>query len=387
MPASTVDLTRYFPAFASPRSPMDDGFLNTLMGAYGREILAYLVAHHGSRLPVALTSFLERASREDLPFDLVWDAAFGEALGVLARPSQEDLVAVAVNLALRLHLYGFEGDWRLDTGGLSLFRVGRYVLPPVREMQVRCRDGALCIDGEAGQAVTLPCISTARIEMTPSDLGTLPSAGGFDLLTDPRLRPLVDEKNRLLQDAEEVAAVVDQVQQALDWLEALEPAFVRWVRRVLRYVVPVAAPEGAFVSAGKRLRFGVVQLSRAPHVEAMAESLVHEAAHQHFHILERLGPVDDGSDPKTYFSPPVQANRAPRFILLAHHAFGNVILLARSALRGGCSYPDYWRKNLDLLLKDQEGLRAPLVGNAALTDIGRVLFETLEGDLRHVQDF
>ena len=166
-------------------------------------------------------------------------------------------------------------------------------------------------------------------------------------------------------------------------LKSRAPDAFAWVGRVLRDVV-VCAPEEAFraVSGSGEHAPGMIHVSHSLGRMDIAEILVHECAHQYFYLLERLGPFDDGSDGKLYWSPPIRSERPLSRILMAYHALANVRLLYEA-----CSgmehdpeaqdYATYVTANLPGLDTMIEELDAPLDGGAALTDLGRALYEPL----------
>ncbi len=121
--------------------------------------------------------------------------------------------------------------------------------------------------------------------------------------------------------------------RAAQLLDEYVPAYAKWVRRVIRHIVPLATSSGRTLSSSDAREPGVVRLSLAHDSATIAELLVHEVSHAYFHLLEQTGPVDDGSDQKLYYSPFKQANRPVGIILLTYHAFANVVLLYRALLR------------------------------------------------------
>src|SRR5262249_18543782 len=130
--------------------------------------------------------------------------------------------------------------------------------------------------------------------------------------------------------AEEWTAVAENYSEALSYLEQNAHPYANWVWRVLRGIIPLWAAEGLTLSSSNPHHPGVVQLSIGQDPLVLAELLVHEASHQYFHLMEYVGPVDDGSDSTLYYSPFKGTERPLRAILLAYHAFANVLLLYRA---------------------------------------------------------
>src|SRR4030095_1007542 len=82
-------------------------------------------------------------------------------------------------------------------------------------------------------------------------------------------------------------------------------------------------------------RPGTIGASLPASALSIGETLVHEASHQMANIRKRLGPLDDGSDDRGYFSPVKQTERPVDAILIAYHAFANVVLFYRACLASG----------------------------------------------------
>src|SRR6266852_5178334 len=105
--------------------------------------------------------------------------------------------------------------------------------------------------------------------------------------------------------------------------------------------------------------------------------LVHEATHLYFHLLCSVGNVDDSSDSTLYYSPIKRQGRPIRAILLAYHAFANVVLFYRLCQEKGLSDDGYCRQQENDLLPQLKQLEASLHTTRALTPLGLALWEPL----------
>src|SRR6185312_15271355 len=101
-------------------------------------------------------------------------------------------------------------------------------------------------------------------------------------------------------------------------------------------VVPIAGgPTDGLCSGSSASEPGRCHMSvRAGQVK-LAEMLVHEATHQYYYLVTRLGPVDDGTDSTLYYSPVKNCYRPLAYILIAYHAFANVLLFSQRCLDAG----------------------------------------------------
>jgi HEXXH motif-containing protein len=94
-------------------------------------------------------------------------------------------------------------------------------------------------------------------------------------------------------------------------------------------------------------------------------------------LLNRLGEFDDGSDPALYYSPIRHTGRPIRWILIAYHAFANVLLFYRCCAANGLDKDPYCRLNEKVLVPQLEQLEGALRKSRALTPLGRALWEPL----------
>jgi HEXXH motif-containing protein len=104
--------------------------------------------------------------------------------------------------------------------------------------------------------------------------------------------------------------------------------------------------------------------------------LIHEASHQYLELLTKLGPTIDPQHKKLYYSPVKQCDRPLHKILLAYHAFANVMLFYRDA--AACGLADSYFENLQNVLNEElSQLEQPLIKNEAILPIGKALIEPL----------
>lgn len=170
---------------------------------------------------------------------------------------------------------------------------------------------------------------------------------------------------------------------ACSLLDEVSPGYAVWSQYLLSAVVPLDAPQGYQISASHWHRRGEVMMSWRLRPEQLAEILVHEASHQHFFMAGMLSPYDDGSDQSLYYSPVVKTERPLAKILLAYHAFANVILffrLAREHLSGGGQH--WLDRESKKVLEELDQLEKPLRSSHALTPLGNSLWQPLASQLK-----
>ena len=142
----------------------------------------------------------------------------------------------------------------------------------------------------------------------------------------------------------------------------------------MTFVSPIEAPAGLMRSGSSRQWPGVAEISFRNDAAAIAEMLVHEASHHHFNVLMMIDPVTDGSDLKQYYSPFRKCDRRIEMILLAYHAFANVLLYYRECQKTGVDDNGYCKRNEAELLPDLRELEKALETTGSLTEAGERLW-------------
>ena len=113
---------------------------------------------------------------------------------------------------------------------------------------------------------------------------------------------------------------------------------------------------------------------------AIAEILVHEASHQYYFLSARYGSLLNGPD-RPYFSPIKETKRPLSMILLAYHAFANVMLFYRLCRRNGLGDNDYCRANEAQLAPQLAVLQDTLSRSKALSPLGQALWKPVAARL------
>jgi HEXXH motif-containing protein len=186
---------------------------------------------------------------------------------------------------------------------------------------------------------------------------------------------------------EDIWKLSDDLPRAIGELAAGEqllrehgPEFHDWVAGVVRQALFTDPGPGLLESGSSRLVPGFVHVAHGEAL-AMAEMLTHELSHQYYYLATRLGPVDDGSDSELYWSPVKQTGRPIANILLAYHAFGNVLLLMRSLLANAVTPAAPIESNAQELAGQLIELQRGLDTTRALTDVGLGLYDPLRDAL------
>jgi HEXXH motif-containing protein len=153
--------------------------------------------------------------------------------------------------------------------------------------------------------------------------------------------------------------------------------YLNWVAKVLRGILPLAPATQMHRSGSYMMRPGVIACSLPAPAEIISELLIHEASHQYFYMLEKLGSVDDGSDSSLYYSPARRIGRPLKYILMAYHAFANIWLHLIQCIEDGSAHAAYYRLRAAEVHDYLRQLEPPLMSSRALTLSGTALFQPL----------
>jgi HEXXH motif-containing protein len=329
-----------------------------------------------------LTSWSETAMQTAC-FDDVWDLAFGHAQWSLSHTAA--CRDAAIRLSLRLTKIGHFGVWSADSDGLVGLRLGNRLLPKTSRIELRA--------GSAAAELVLEQPDGGRLVALREGNGIWHVPGGMALPAFPagadrgsiRLlpRPALPDAEGTSFDGVELFPTVDatmatNLAAGASVLGARAPVMLDWALRVLRGIAPCrSAAEFRAISGSGEHTPGIIHVSYPLGRFDVAEILLHEAAHQYFYLLERLGPLEDGSDTRLHWSPPIRRARPLSRILMAYHALANVRLFYETCRDTGAEAKGYLDHNLQPIDEAVAKLDAPLRDSTALTTLGRVLYETL----------
>lgn len=363
----------------------DDRLLDTIVGTSGRFVAAELVAQHRDELAArsdGLTELIESWCAGRPTFDTSWDTAFGLAEFALATGG--GTFDAALRIACRLTETGFPGNWEASLPTPLRLRLGDLLLPDVEQLTVVCA-GATARVRCVGQAGEVECVRDDAAQWTSSTARQVPAVGisrSVHLLDSDTVPSTGDEP--LLEHAQPVDTVEDcMVERFQESLEVLAGCgYQGWVDDILRSIIVTAKePNTHIINGSISSLTGMIHISFPASVMDIAEALVHECAHQYFHLVNRVGPYTDGSDPNLYWSPPMRQERPLEAILVAYHALANVRLFYRAAEDAGVDGCGYVRRHDALMARWVATLDEPLRSNATLTDLGRALYEPLAQEI------
>jgi HEXXH motif-containing protein len=303
--------------------------------------------------------------------------------------ARADAVAAAAALALHLNSLGWDEAWDVALPAECTFVFANHRLPAAMALAVVPASGSMtvCLRLGNGQRCEYQfrrrpdgwhCSALPRLRSVPTRQGVAlstewPTPGnGGSTTVSAEVLALADD------------AITDRTASAfamaIDLIASSAPMYLRWVVEVVREILVLRAQPERMRSGSKATWPGMIYMSVEDPL-ILAENLVHEASHQHFHVLQRFDSVEDGSDPTAYYSPAVNRHRPLGAVMLAYHAFANTLLFLRECDSLTLSAQAYRDARVAFLVPLVEELQVPLKFNRALTESGRGLITPLAARL------
>lgn len=372
--------------FATPVPGLDERILDALAGTKAQGLVDALIAVRSDEIESSsrgLVDFLREWSSGPASFEPAWDVAFGRLEWLLALGGL-DASEVAVRVALRLVETGASGVWDADVPAMTA-RLGGNVLEKFVHVDVQRSSNGPIVRARRCDGPDLTCSwrqgANAWDAPGASKLASVGVRRPIDLLASSSLPPASDDPQgfegvRPVRSID--ATTVRTFARAFEILREVGADYLDWVERVLRVILVCERPESSWMVSGSAAMLpGVVHVSYPAGAMDMADALVHECAHQNFYLLEHLDAFDDGTDDRLYWSAPVRRERPLSKILMAYHAFANVLLFYDALRVAGADDEGYVDRHERRLVDLVAQLDAPLRENCALTELGRMLYTSL----------
>jgi HEXXH motif-containing protein len=377
--------------FASPEEGLQEEFIETVGVEFARDVTRRFSEQHLIHLgpsAAGLRDAVEAWMASSVGFAASWDPVVGIVGEIVMGAEPLPPHAAAARIGLWLGTSGVPGSWELAVDPPARLRWEHWVLPTAK---------AVRLDSDGHQAQVTAFANGGREEVVfSSHEGRWVAERAVACPQVPFDRSSISlmfrsaiqapEWEFLWEDAvsdEEADEVVAGYREAASLLRAHAPEYLVWVDRIMRYVIPLIGAPGRINSGSNRGAPASSHISTNATPAGLAEMLVHESSHQYYYLLTRLGSADDGSDLTEYYSPVKQRGRPIAYILLAYHAFANVLLMTRRFLEAGVvDEHGYLERNEEDLPAVLATLEAGLRQTTALTPIGRALWEPLADRIR-----
>jgi HEXXH motif-containing protein len=321
-------------------------------------------------------------------FDVAWHPSFARVHQALHDADANAAAGAIIDTALHVSASLRHASWQAEFTTERRVRWDRWTLPAASAVDVR-------VGGQTARVFLIARGSRLTYEfsrlrhqweLTRGEADAFPVAlrgrQHMLVLTPPSLAG-IDWADGEPSDPCELSAdeIITSIRRAVALLRRAAAPYWPWVRRVIRGIIPIGGSETVLKSGSSAQRPGLIGVSFPAPPAAIAEMLVHEASHQYFHLLSRLQRPEDGSDATLYYSPIKRTGRPIRAILVAYHAFANVLLFYRLARRHGADAGGYCAREARRLVPQLRELEQPLRTSAALTMTGHALWKPLSARL------
>lgn len=380
-----LGLNQEYIGFSCPLESFNEPLAQMIASEYARSVHGVFVerfAHLFSN--TGLDDLFSRLLYADLPFELAWSSDLGNLYKVTRSGDEDQAMKNAAAFALMAGAEGFGGEWQLELSNAAKFFWDDWALPDCDQLTVISSDAnaslKLSLDGAQTQVFFERSLDGWKCQ-TPARAVRLPSFGSRKrrLVLLPRYATL---NHGVFQDVNALAletfspSLIEILTQALDLLEEHLPHYFDWVVRIIRRVIVLHAGPNVLHSGSPENQHGTILISDNSRALSVAEMLIHESSHQYLELLNKLGPTVDPGHTQLYYSPAKQCDRPLHKILLAYHAFANVMLFYRGVAECGLA-DSRFAKFQNLLNDELRQLEQPLLDNDAILPIGRALVKPL----------
>ena len=390
---STPDALYY--GFSNPLQQFDESLLQSIVQEYGKSIIEIFVEHASAVLQGAekrLIDQMRALATAELRFEMVWSSALGRCLKCIDSGDELAYRRVSAELLLHAAAGGMPGNWEVNLGQYSPFLWQDWRLPKCDYLAVESDGERACIRLHGVE--NHDTIFFGRTPDSPSKWHSSEATSLPSISLRPASAITILAKNTIDQETARglgfpaVPEVTEReyhtIAQAMDLLRQQAPLHYSWVARVIRRVVVIESGPQRYLRSGSEAKlWGLIYVCDDPDPLSIAEILVHEASHQYFYLLTRLGDPVSGTSARTYYSPFVDAQRRLDRILLAYHAFSNVYLFYRE-FPLTAQQKVRVRQYLAKLLPDIKSIEGFITDSDELTPIGRGLVGPLINELNPV---
>ncbi|MCE8420978.1 HEXXH motif-containing putative peptide modification protein [Rhodovulum sulfidophilum] len=347
-----------FESFACADNARSGGLFNLVAQGYANSVISRTVEQPiPDDVASSLKSWMERLQ----PLDMTWRASVSKLGRCIfdegKRPDREILGRFLLDLSDGLEEVDF--IFELASG-----------LPILQGNRIHAAKGPVHLVKENGQAT-----------VHGFDEGVLLSSDGLIRIVETK-----QSVESLCHDGDpavplDLSRVADygwasQVSEGLILMAEVNPSYEVWVRRLLNTLILTERLENRTCSGSWSDTSGTIYMSQPNSLLEVGEVLIHECAHQHFHLACRVLPMKTDGENGRYFSPPVGRDRPLDMILIAYHAFANVLTYYENAFE--MSLGDQLSHNRYRSFSQEVAvLEGYLDDNAGLSELGRTIFSML----------
>jgi HEXXH motif-containing protein len=284
---------------------------------------------------------------------------------------------------------GHPGSWEVSFDRPISLRWGAFISPALRELKVSgCGVGSKLRQRTAEGAESEFDLDSGDCDQPPPGWQNLDKLCIVDrhfvilaAKTQPLFPPTMFDVS---YSNESPDAIASALRYAISIVREYAENYATWIEDVLWGLIPVRPPtERGYYSGSVTGLHGIIYQSFPLAPLYTAEGLIHEASHQYYHAAQSETLFSNGQDTRLYWSPYPKRDRPVERILLAFHAFANVILFYRAcmAAAGSSRQIEHATAEISFHLSNLRAFSRILENSPGLTADGRDLFEALHAKL------
>ena len=326
-------------------------------------------------------------------FDAVWDVSFGVLWDVVRSDPDTTLPGtverIAADLALRLAALRWPLKLTIRLSGPTCLRFSRWIFPRTCEMSLECtgKDAILTIvDSDRRHWIHYFTFGNS-MWMNESRTHVQSIRVGLDswiVVPSQCLRFPEYYGNHTHYD-EMPVEFPSRTEEALEIIGTCIPQYLGWIRRVVRSVAVLRQIKPGDIFGGSRRNTpGLIHVTNSGNCFDIADTLIHESAHQYFNILSNFGETADKGQGEKYFSPFVREFRDLSRILMTYHAFGNALLFYSSAIDFGLGERAELTRIGGMIKRNLNLLEGYIQSGECLSELGMEIYLPLRSKLSAV---
>jgi len=381
--------------FSCPLEFFDESFMHSLAGGFASGVIELFIDAFGASLSECgtnIVAMLEKVTAKELGFEALWSPAVGRCLKAIKTRDPALARRGAAELLLRLSVNGVAGDWEIRLTKAYRFLCGNLLLPHSDYLAVNYSSRK--IDLYAGRETQKRHFTldrrrkNAETSVRCDALESIPCLASLNSCI-----ALLSEQSISADDHNDYSFPIlpvvgqgefDPFAHTLEFLKTHSPIYYEWVSRIIRQVVIVDTGSDKRISSGSpEGALGSIFISNSKDILSVAEMLIHEAAHNYFYLVTRLGPPDNSTSDQLYYSPFTRTMRPLTRIMLAYHAFANVYIFYRGCLNTTTQNHEVCLRRMKATLEDLRSVEGYIKENKHCTSIGVALMEPLIRELHN----
>jgi HEXXH motif-containing protein len=325
---------------------------------------------------VAALGAAAAAARE--AFDVAWSPGVG---AIVRGIRGADIVEVRFGIAqclLHAAANGVDSRWSIQLARPARLLVDSVLLPSATHLDLEARLGTLRVRLDGQDTVVLE-FAQGRLEGATPAATVLPVAAyGNVRVILPPIGVVEGSPPDSLGSVEMAVGHSSSIEQAVRLMASAAPDYCQWIGDVTRRVTltPMLNPDEAGLSGTLVGECGAFQATASLAPFTIGSMFVHEASHQYYNLATRLVAACDQDYDERFYSPFARAMRRLDRMLLAYHAFANVLLYyQRSVDARQVTWGELGADRLILDVRSTETILRDHVKH--LSSLGQDLFEPL----------